>query len=131
MNKVKPSPQLTDDARMFRARLEDVLRQHADSINQAAGGQLHNVVSVSTTYAAGTADHVILVSPSGTLTITLPDALDMLGKRIIVKRANNTTHVVTIDTSSGTIDGAASVTLTTAWQRREFVSDGSNYFEVT
>jgi predicted dinucleotide-binding enzyme len=116
---------------MFRARLEDVLRQHADALNQAAGGQLHNVVSVSASYAAGTADHIILVSPAGTLTVTLPAALDMLGKRVVVKRANNTTHVVTIDASSGTIDGAASVTLTTAWQRREVVSDGSNYFEVT
>jgi hypothetical protein len=61
----------------------------------------------------------------------LADAIERRERLLIVKRGNNTTHTVTIQPVSGTIDGAASVTLTTAWQRRMFMSDGTEYFEVT
>lgn len=131
MNRVTPSPRLSDDPGMQRVRLEEVLRQHADAINQGAAGQLFNVVTVSADYAASTSDHVILVNPAGAMAVTLPAASSMLGKRITVKRANSTTHVVTIQPSAGLIDASSSVTLTAAWQKREFVSDGSQYYEVT
>ena len=39
----------------------------------------------------------------------------------------STTHVVTIQSTSGNIDDAASVTLTTAYQPREFFSDGADW----
>ena len=129
MNKVNSASDWAQET--FLIKLRDILREYAVSINQGADGRLFRTTSVTGAYTASDNDHVILVAPSGTCTITLPAANQMSEKRILVKRSNNTTHAITIQASSGTIDGAASVTLTTAWQRREFLSDGTNYFEVT
>lgn len=129
MNKVNPASDWAPET--FLMKLRDILRDYAVSINQGADGRLFRTTSVTGAYTATENDHVILVAPSGTCTITLPAASQMQEKRILVKRSNNTTHTITIQASSGNIDGAASVTLTTAWQRREFLSDGTNYFEVT
>ena len=131
MNKVLSDPKLPDDPRQLVLRITDFLRSFATSINQAADGRLWLSTSVTTTYSSGENDHVILVVPAAPFTVTLPTAQAMKNKRVVVKRANNTTHTITIATTAGNIDGAASVTLTTAYQRREFFSDGSNYWEVT
>lgn len=111
-------------------RLLDVLRAQGEAINQAAEGILFNHVTVTGTYTAGLADHVIYVVPTGVMTVTLPPASKMLGKLITVKRANTTTHVITINTQGGNIDGGASTSLTTSYQSRRFHSDGANYFLV-
>lgn len=131
MNKVLSDPKLPDDPKQLVLRITDYLRSFATSINQAADGRLWLHTSVSTTYSSGENDHVILVVPTGIFTVTLPTAQTMKNKRVVVKRANNTTHIITIQSSSGNIDGAASVTLTTAYQSREFFSDGSNFWEIT
>ena len=131
MNKVLSDPKLPDDPKQMVLRITDFLRSFATSINQAADGRLWLSTNVSTTYSSGENDHVILVTPAGIFTVTLPTAQVMKNKRVIVKRANNTTHTITIQSSAGNIDGAASVTLTTAYQSREFFSDGSNFWEIT
>ena len=127
MRQVATSPQVSANDWF---RLGQVLRDHAESINQAASGNLFPSVSVATTYSAGSGDLVIYVVPSGTFTVTLPLARDMQNKKVTVKRANNTTHTITIQGASGNIDGAASVTLTTAYQARTFHSDGTNYWGI-
>lgn len=121
MRSVNPTP--------MRADVE-TLRQYAEAINQAATGDLWPFVSVSAAYSAGPSDLVIYVVPAGTFTVTLPSARDMRGKMVYVKRANNTTHTITIQASSGNIDAAASTTLTTAYQVRSFHSDGANYWSM-
>lgn len=110
--------------------VDSIPQEYADAINQAARGLLQPFVNVSGTYSAGAADIVIYVSPSGICTITLPPPSVTKGSIRWVKRANNTTHTVTIQAASGNIDGAASTSLTTAYQSRAFHSDGSNYFLV-
>jgi len=127
MNKVAPQPILNGWDERTRLRLLDYMREHATAINQAADGLLSNFVSVSAAYTAGVNDHVIVVVPSGTFTVTLPRASDMRSKRVVVKRGNSTTHTITIQSTSGNIDGAASTSLTTAWQSRELFSDGTQW----
>lgn len=131
MNRVAPLPTFPDvqDA-TFRLRLHDYMREHATALNQAAEGRLWVLVSVTGTYSAGDNDGIICVAPTGTCAITLPTASAAINRRIVVKRTNNTTHTITVSGSTGNIDGAASVTLTTAYQAREFFSDGSNYWTV-
>lgn len=130
MNKVSPNPDLPVIGELFRIRLLDYLREFARSLNQAAEGFLWPSVAISTTYTAGEADLVIVASPSAPFTLTIPRASVMKGKRIVVKRGNNTTHTITVQSTSGNIDGAASTTLTTAWQSRELFSDGSQWLLV-
>lgn len=128
MRRVYSTVSLPDDDRQLRVRLTEYLREISEAINQAAGGRLRDFVDVTGTYAAGIADLVIQVAPSGTCTITLPAASDTKGVIYTVKRTNNTTHTITVAGSTGNIDGAASVTLTTAYQVRHFYSDGTNYW---
>ena len=129
MKHVTPQPILPREmGESWQGALLRLLREYSDAINQAADHRLSEFVSVTGAYTAGQNDHVILVAPSGTCTITIPAASVMRNKRVIVKRSNNTTHVVTIQSSSGTIDDAASVTLTTAYQAREMFSDGAEWW---
>jgi hypothetical protein len=130
VNKVLSDQKLSDDEKTFKIRLYDYLRQFAVSINQAANLQLWQFVAVTSAYSSGDNDHVILVSPAGAMAVTLPAASSMRNKKITVKRANNTTHIITVSSTSGLIDTAASVTLTTAYQYRTFFSDGAAYWEM-
>jgi len=127
VNKVSPNPDLPVIGELFRIRLLDYLREFARSLNQAAEGFLWPSVAITTTYTAGEADLVIVASPSGPFTITIPRASVMKGKRIVVKRGNSNTSTITIQSTSGNIDGAANTTLTTAWQSRELFSDGTQW----
>ncbi|MGL4559843.1 MAG: hypothetical protein ACRCV5_20290 [Afipia sp.] len=121
MRTVTPNPAAVD---------LQLVRQMCEAINQAALGILQPSVAVTGTYTAGLGDLVVLIAPSGTCTITLPAASQTTGSIRRVKRSNNTTHVVTIQAAAGNIDGAASTSLTTAYQSRAFYSDGSNYWLV-
>ena len=132
MNNVRQDPNLSrqfDES--FVKTLYDTLRELLDAVNQAANGQLWRHVEKTASYTSGANDHIVIVKPTGTMVVTLPTAESMVGKRVVVKRGNNTTHTVTIQTAAGNIDGSASVTLTTAYQRREFFSDGTQYWEIT
>ena len=128
MKRVTPQPilprEMGDNWRLEVLRL---LREYSDAINQAADHRLSEFVSITGAYTSGENDHVILCSPGAIFTLTLPDVKNMKGKRVVVKRANNTTHIITIGTTAGNIDGAVTVTLTTAYQSREFFSDGVDY----
>ena len=131
MRRVTPQPILPrETSESWHGALLRLLREHSDAINQAADHRLSEFVSITGAYTAGENDHVILVAPTGTCTITIPAASVMRNKRIVVKRTNNTTHVVTIQSSNGNIDDAASVTLTTAYQPREFFSDGADWHTI-
>ena len=125
MRRVTPQPIIGND---LSASLLDRFREYSVALNQCADHRLSEFVSVTGTYTAGQNDHVIECAPSGAMTVTLPAASVMRNKRIVIKRTNNTTHTVTIQSSSGNIDGAASVTLTTAHQSREVFSDGANWW---
>jgi len=125
MNSVTPNPLLpTTFDNSYRLKLGDYLREHATAINQAASLVLFKSVATAAAYTAGANDHIIKCT-SGPYTVTLPAASAMQGKKVTVKRADSGTSTLTIQSSSGTIDGAASVTLTTAWQARTLYSDGT------
>ena len=131
MKRVTPQPILPAKVDAgWHAGLLRLLREYSDSINQAADLRLWEFVNIAAAYTAGVNDHVILMKPAGTFTLTIPAASVMRNKRIIIKRNNNTTHTITVQSTSGTIDGAASVTMTTAWQIKELYSDGVGWVEL-
>jgi hypothetical protein len=79
-------------------------------------------------------NQLVLVDPSGaddpnTVTMTLPPAFDRRGQYIVVKNVSNSTNqiIVTADAVAGdTVDGAASITIDTAFGFVQLVSDGVN-----
>lgn len=125
MKNIPPHPQIEPgDWR----RLIEIVRDVSEAVALAASGNLINSKRVTGTYTLAPGETYIGVTPSGACTITLPAAKLTKDVPIIVARENNTTHTITVAGASGNINGAANITLTTAYQVRRFVSDGANYF---
>ena len=87
-----------------------------------------SVVSVSIDTVLTSLNDVVLVSASGAArTITLPTPIS--GKTITVKKTDSSANAVTISRSSTeTIDGNNSVTLSAQYDSYTMVSDGTNWF---
>jgi hypothetical protein len=93
----------------------------------AAGlsGRLHSI-SADTTLSQG--HFLVKVDTSGgAVTVTLPSSMPT-GKVFVIKQAGHASNAVTIDTAgSETIDGAASISLGSAYGAANLMFDGSNY----
>jgi len=91
-------------------------------------GFMTGYVEKTSNYTGTTTDHTIYC-PSGTLTITLPNAVSsIVGKQYVVK--SSSTSVVTVKTSaSQLIDGVSSFILQ-SYQSMTFVSTGSSWIIV-
>jgi hypothetical protein len=89
----------------------------------------YSTTTKTSNYTITSDDDVILVDASGSaITITLPDAADVEGYEFKIKAIDVSGGNVTIDTtSSQTIDGSTSDTLTSQYEVRRVVSDGSNW----
>lgn len=79
----------------------------------------------STNYTMAATDGPILAS--GTITITLP-ATPTVGQRYTVKNVG--TGTVTVQPSSGSIDGASTFVMTVQYSSIDVVNDGTNWFTV-
>lgn len=92
------------------------------------GGLVQSVRTVTATGSLLSADNLVIASPaSAAITLTLPAAA--IGLTITIKR-NSASYLVYLTTSSGTIDGLSTVTLSSNYQAMTVVSDGTNWFIV-
>ena len=67
----------------------------------------------------------------GNVTITLPDATEVAADtRFVVKRTTAGANTLTVATGGGNIDGAATKSMPTQYDKFTFVSDGTNYWIV-
>jgi hypothetical protein len=91
------------------------------------GGSLGTALAVkAANYALGISDSTVIASGAGT-TITLPDATVCVGRQYIVKRSDAANNIAIATTSAQTIDGAASLTLTSNHEAVTVQSDGANW----
>jgi hypothetical protein len=89
---------------------------------------LHKYTAQTTTYSIATTDEIINCT-SGTFTVTLPTAVGVTGQSYTIK--NSGAGVITIaTTSSQTIDGVTTATLSVQYESRTVVSDGANWIEL-
>jgi len=98
---------------------------------QVAGSFANAIGTKTSAYTLTATDDVI--NASGTTTITLPSATvgPITGRQYTIKNVDTTGHVVTIaTTSSQTIDGAATVTLTSQNQSLTVITDGANWYSI-
>jgi hypothetical protein len=86
----------------------------------------------ATAYAALTTDEILTGDATGgAFSITLPTAVGITGRAYTIKRINSGANAVTVATTGGqTIDGAATVALSTQWQVLRVVSDGANWLSI-
>ena len=87
------------------------------------------VVSKTSAYTVTDDDAAILVDATGgAVTVTLPTAVGRTGQTYEIKRTNAGANAVTVDGNGAeTIDGAATVSLSTQYATVRMVSDGTNW----
>lgn len=88
------------------------------------------VVTKNGAYVLTTADDIVLADTSSNFALTLPTAVGNTGKVFYIKKIA-AANILTIDTTGGqTIDGAATVAVTTQWTSYTLVSDGANWLVI-
>lgn len=108
----------------LRQALSDAFRTHALQLNWATAYDTINVSSAETAFA----DLVLADASSGGFTLTLPEAGFWNDRVLRIKKTDATGNTVTVAaTGSETIDGAASVAISTQYHCRQFMSDGQNW----
>lgn len=92
-------------------------------------GQVNAVRTVTGTTTATTDDYLIRCDcTSGALTVNLPAAASNTGRTFIIKKIDATASLVTIDGNGAeTIDGAATRTIGTQYNRFQIMSNGTNW----
>ena len=94
--------------------------------------QWSTVTTAASPYAVTGTDMVVLANPGAAQTVTLPAAAaGQLGRQIVVKRVNTSANVVTVNATSGNIDGAASLALPGgSYASITVVCDGTNWWVI-
>jgi hypothetical protein len=86
--------------------------------------------SISSNYTAVDADALLVDATAGAISITLPEV--SLAARIIVKKIDSSVNVVTVATpGSETIDGAASLAISSENESYSLISDGTNWYSAS
>lgn len=108
------------------------LTRGAGGLSVTAPAGQWTVTAIKTgAYTAAWGELVRVDATLGGFTVTLPAAAGASGRKIMIKEVGNSTNVVTVDGNAAeTIDGAATVALSTAYGAAEFVSDGTNVMAV-
>jgi hypothetical protein len=82
---------------------------------------------ISSNYIAIDADALLVDASSGAITITLPEVT--LAARILVKKTDSSVNAVTVATpGSETIDGSASLSISSQNEAYSLISDGENWY---
>lgn len=91
-----------------------------------------NVVTVTTTYTVGSIVYYVRGdSTGGTFTITLPPALNLQGRRILVKKVDASGNAITVAAAgSDTIEGSATKSLAARWDKYHLISNGTDGWEL-
>lgn len=83
--------------------------------------------NISLNYTAVDADALLVDATSGAITITLPEAA--LAARVIVKKTDSSVNAITVATpGSETIDGSASLTISSQNEAYSLISDGESWY---
>lgn len=91
-----------------------------------------NLVTVTTTYTvAALVYYVRCDATGGAFTVTLPPALNLQGRRILLKKIDASGNAVTIAAAgSDTIEGSATKSLASQWDKYHLISNGVDAWEI-
>lgn len=80
-------------------------------------------------YTAKPGEMVLANPTGGAFTITLPTAKGIAGRSIVIQEFAGSTTAITVAASlAQTINPSSATSLTTAYGRKTYTSDGSNWF---
>jgi hypothetical protein len=103
-------------------------RISANSTLQISGSVAFKYVAKTANYTASATDYLINCT-ANSFTVTLPTAVGIQGRVIIIKNTGTATVITIATTLSQTIDGSAPVTITSMTPMR-LMSDGANWITI-
>ena len=111
-------------------RLSVAAGSSPNSTLQVGGSIALGVATKTANYTASISDHTIICNnTSGAITISLPPAAGASGRVYVIKKISGPLNDVIIDGSTTeTIDGALTMTLSTQYNSVMIQTDGSNWF---
>ena len=87
-----------------------------------------SIVSITANYTVDNNNEVILAdATSAAITITLPDPSTNSGKELIIQKIDSTINTVTLQPSTGNIEGSTSISLSRQYETIILCSDGNEY----
>lgn len=86
------------------------------------------VYSATSATLAQAGDTVLAYTANAAWTLTLPPPAQ--GATVTVKKADTSSNALTVAPSSGTIDGASTITLTISFEATTLVGDGVNWWRI-
>ena len=91
-------------------------------------GYKDQMVAISSNYTATINDFVLISTSTADITVTLPTAVGVSGQQINICKVDSNAYDVIVDTtSSQTIIGSLTQTISNQWSNVTFVSDGTNW----
>jgi hypothetical protein len=101
--------------------------------NPLLNGKRAAITTRTSAYTATTSDHTIICNATtAAFTVTLPTAVGNTGQMYSIKKIDASANAITIaTTSSQTIDGVTTRTLSTQYQGVTVQSDGANWFVIS
>lgn len=118
-----------------RITSDDLVRKMAEHFTSGANPRRSQTITTedAATQASPTSANPIAAidTSAGAVTYTLPSAVGHAGARRIVKKITGDANAVTVaTTSSQTIDGATTYSLTAQWESITVQSNGANWLIV-
>ena len=86
-------------------------------------------VTITATYSMTIGDRMVIAAAAANMTLTLPASASSVPYEFIIIKSV-AAHTVTINTTSGNINGAASTSLTSQWECVRLRTDGTDWYIV-
>ena len=108
------------------------LAKGASGLSVAAPEGSFTVTTIQTGAFTAAAGQLVRCDPTaGVFTVTLPTAVGIAGRQVVVKNTTSDTTAITVDGNAAeTIDGSTSIDLTTAFGLLRLVSDGAGWLQI-
>lgn len=92
-----------------------------------SAGTTDLISAKSAAYTAQTSQNETIEVTCSTAIVPITLPVTVAGRKYNIKKMDATAYGVTITPTSGTIDGVASLTISTQYQAFSVISDGTNY----
>lgn len=95
---------------------------------QVAGSTAYATRTVTATATLAITDHYLLCNNTTAIVVNLPSASTCLGREYVITKINAATANITITPASGTINGAATLVITSNFTSQTIYTDGTNWY---
>ena len=121
---VKPSPDYTPiESYVYKRWLNSIYLWSASTVN---------LTTVTTTYTVEALIYYVRCNATGgAFTVTLPPAINLQGRKILIKKIDASGNAITVAADgSDTIEGSGTLPLAAQWNSLHLISNGVNGWEI-